>query len=137
MESWARALAAAAVPAATIRRGRSTSRLLTSLKDLVPSWDCSSSFSTGATGGGGGAGGTVDITSTGSITTEGHFAHGIVAQSIGGGGGSGGDSTQIELPLGVDPGEILDFAGFLDIGSDLRIGGSGGDGGDGGELPTW
>ncbi len=106
--------------------------ILTALKDLIPSLDCSSSFSTGATGGSGGDGWTVDITSTGTIATKGQFAHGIVAQSIGGGGGSGGDSTSTSLSLGVDPGQVLDFAGFLDIGSDLWLGSDGGAGGDGG-----
>ena len=46
--------------------------------------------SVGASGGGGGNGGTVTITNTGSITTQGDGAFGILAQSVGGGGGLGG-----------------------------------------------
>ena len=46
----------------------------------------------GGTSGAGGDGGTASakLTGTGSITTEGNYANGIMAQSVGGGGGSGG-----------------------------------------------
>ncbi len=47
----------------------------------------------GGKGGGGGAGGTVNVTSTGNITTQGTGAHGIFAQSVGGAGGLGGIDT--------------------------------------------
>ena len=52
-------------------------------------------FSTavGGKGGSGGAGGAVSVTNTGSLTTAGGSAYGLLAQSIAGGGGNGGDST--------------------------------------------
>jgi len=57
-------------------------------------------------GGGGGAGGfgnTVTVDHGGVIVTQGDFARGIFAQSIGGGGGSGGDSYGL-ITLGGDGG---------------------------------
>jgi hypothetical protein len=52
-------------------------------------------FSTavGGKGGSGGAGGTVNVSTTGALTTAGSSAFGLLAQSIGGGGGNGADST--------------------------------------------
>ncbi len=46
----------------------------------------------GGKGAGGGGSGTVDVTNLGTITTDGLFAHGLLAQSVGGGGGNGGFS---------------------------------------------
>ncbi|MES1925246.1 hypothetical protein [Salinisphaera sp. T31B1] len=43
-------------------------------------------------GGGGGDGGLVDVTNYGDLMTDGKYAMGVVAQSIGGGGGDVGDS---------------------------------------------
>tara|TARA_R110000868_G_scaffold325832_1_gene586701 strand:- start:8281 stop:21054 length:12774 start_codon:yes stop_codon:yes gene_type:complete len=59
-------------------------------------------------GGGGGAGGfgnTVTVDHGGVIVTQGDFARGIFAQSIGGGGGSGGDSYGL-ITLGGDGGGV-------------------------------
>jgi uncharacterized protein YhjY with autotransporter beta-barrel domain len=47
----------------------------------------------GGKGGSGGAGGTVNVSTTGALTTSGSSAFGLLAQSIGGGGGNGADST--------------------------------------------
>ncbi|MBX9749697.1 MAG: autotransporter outer membrane beta-barrel domain-containing protein [Roseococcus sp.] len=70
--------------------------------------------SVGGTGTGGGNADTTTVNMSGSITTQGQLAHGIVAQSIGGGGGNGGNaSTQ---------GAVVTVA----------IGGSAGAGGNGG-----
>lgn len=44
----------------------------------------------GGSGGAGGNGGAVHVANSGSITTQGNFANGILAQSIGGGGGAAG-----------------------------------------------
>ncbi|WP_429225763.1 hypothetical protein [Inquilinus ginsengisoli] len=46
--------------------------------------------SSGGSGSAGGTSGEVDVTNTGSITTNGSNAHGALLQSIGGGGGAGG-----------------------------------------------
>ncbi|MBO9352958.1 autotransporter outer membrane beta-barrel domain-containing protein [Bordetella petrii] len=64
-----------------------------------------------AAGATGSSGGSVTVSNTGTITTTGNSAIGLIAQSIGGGGGSGGDS------LGV-----------------ITVGGSGASAGDGGNV---
>ena len=72
------------------------------------------SFANSGIGGSSGlasAGGTVTITNTGSISTAGGGAIGVVAQSIGGGGGNGGDAEGL-----------------------FSIGGQGGAGGNGGAV---
>jgi hypothetical protein len=46
-------------------------------------------ISIGGWGAGGGSGGTVDVTNSGSIVTQGEASRGIFAHSVGGGGGSG------------------------------------------------
>jgi len=48
-------------------------------------------------GGAGGNGGNVTVTNSGDITTHGAFAHGIMAQSVGGGGGFSGISDELDL----------------------------------------
>jgi uncharacterized protein YhjY with autotransporter beta-barrel domain len=75
-------------------------------------------FAIGGSGGtGGGGGGQVNVITTGnSIATAGDFAHGILAESIGGGGGNGGYA-------------ITGGTGFQ-----VSMGGSGGSGGDGGKV---
>jgi hypothetical protein len=78
----------------------------------------------GGAGGDGGAGGTVEMDSGGSITTEGNFSSGLIAQSIGGGGGAGGFSIAAALS-GSDTAAVSVAVG---------IGGSGGDGGIGGTV---
>ncbi|MCK9376587.1 MAG: hypothetical protein M0P73_10595 [Syntrophobacterales bacterium] len=75
------------------------------------------SFAIGGSGGDGGDGGQVNVITTGSsISTAGAFAHGILAESIGGGGGNGG------------------YAISAGAGLQMSTGGSGGSGGDGGEV---
>ena len=51
----------------------------------------------GGNGGKGGSGGNVTVTNSGNIATQGAFAHGIVAQSVGGGGGAGGNALTFEF----------------------------------------
>ena len=71
----------------------------------------------GGQAGVGGAGGSVGLyTASGTMTTSGDYAYGIVAQSVGGGGGDGGDS--FSLSAGSIP--------------SVAIGGNGGAGGNGG-----
>ncbi|MEO1191239.1 MAG: autotransporter outer membrane beta-barrel domain-containing protein [Pseudomonadota bacterium] len=75
--------------------------------------------SIGSAGAPGGDGGAVMITEIGSLTTDGAFAHGLSAQSIGGGGGNGGSSFSASILVGeVAP----------------AIGGSAGGGGSGGAV---
>lgn len=75
-------------------------------------------FTLGTDGGAGGAGGNVDVTDIGTLSTDGRYAHGLIAQSVGGGGGNGGDA----------------FAGDILISASSAIGGLSGGGGDGGDV---
>ncbi|XUU60811.1 hypothetical protein ACRAQ6_00630 [Erythrobacter sp. HA6-11] len=75
-----------------------------------------------AVGGGGGAGGDADavnVTSSGTIWTQGQRASGLVGQSIGGGGGNGGGSVAAGLDVGLN-GNGQGYA------ASVSIGGSGG-----------
>ncbi|MFG1462527.1 hypothetical protein V5F77_06465 [Xanthobacter sp. DSM 24535] len=86
------------------------------------------SVALGGNGGVGGAGGAVTVNNlavaggptTGSISTDGRFAPGILAQSVGGGGGVGGRATAVSVGL------QLSIA--------RAVGGSGGEGGSGGAV---
>ncbi|MCC2595869.1 autotransporter outer membrane beta-barrel domain-containing protein [Pusillimonas sp. MFBS29] len=100
----------------------------------------------GGTGSGGGAGGAVNVTlgdsdtsSSGlppalsapgttlpasSIITYGHFANGVVAQSVGGGGGNGG----------VGSSNAFSNGGMANVDLTMSLGGTGGAGGVGGEV---
>jgi uncharacterized protein YhjY with autotransporter beta-barrel domain len=71
-------------------------------------------LSLGGSGGGGGNSGSVTLTNTGGISTQGDDSHGILAQSVGGGGGSGGFSVTASISKGGSGG--------------LSIGGGGGSG---------
>ena len=78
--------------------------------------------SIGGTGGGGGNGGTVSVNLYDEVSTEGDWANGVVAESIGGGGGaSQGDSFGVAAP--VKPG-----SSYV-VGETLNLGGSGPNGG--------
>jgi hypothetical protein len=77
----------------------------------------------GGNGGDGGTGGPVSVTltdggntPTNGVTTEGNFAIGLLAQSVGGGGGNGGYGTSVGAFIADS------------------IGGTGGSGGDGGNV---
>jgi hypothetical protein len=72
----------------------------------------------GGDGGDSGQGGDVTVTNHGSVTTHGHYADAIYAQSVGGNGGSGGLSYGAEI--GVD------FGGTVQ--SNVQVGGTGGSG---------
>ncbi|APT59900.1 hypothetical protein RGI145_21615 [Roseomonas gilardii] len=74
----------------------------------------------GGSGAGGGAGGSVEVASTGSITTSGLHSSGIVMQSIGGGGGNGGAAYS----------KVVSVIG----GASVSLGGTAGGGGDGGPV---
>ena len=80
------------------------------------------SVSIGGSGGTASHGGTVDVTSSGAITTTGDDAIGAFIQSIGGGGGSGGMALSGSM------------SGNQSRNADLSIGGNGGAGGDGGAV---
>lgn len=83
-------------------------------------------------GGAGGNGGPVTVNSTGDIKTSGHFAMGIVAQSVAGGGGLAGFYN----PQGITGNEIADslFNTFVDTDAGLSFAGSVGGGGNAGDV---
>ena len=76
-------------------------------------------FGLGGFGGDGGEAGSVNLDHIGSIFTAGDYAHGVLAQSVGGGGGSGGLNVSGGMSLAKED------AGNLVVG----IGGFGGGGG--------
>ena len=91
------------------------------------------SLSMGGNGGDGKYGGTVNVTNTGNIDTQGEYSYGIKAQSIGGGGGSGGASGSVMANFSsMIP--IPDEYPTGSINISLSLGGSGGTGGTGGTV---
>ena len=76
----------------------------------------------GGAGGAAGNGGTVNLTSSGALTTTGTASYGIFAQSVGGGGGRAGN---------VNRGFASQLGSQYGIGIGLAFGQSGGDGGNG------
>ena len=98
------------------------------LAPTTASWD----ISVGGFGGKGGAGGGVTVDNSAGITTVGHFANGILAQSIGGGGGAGGERTKIATELGGVP--SLGLLSVIDPSITLAVGGFGSNGGAGGGV---
>ncbi|MFG1413329.1 hypothetical protein V5G24_19655 [Xanthobacter sp. VTT E-85241] len=93
-------------------------------------------LSYGGTGGDGGSGGDVNVTvgptgdcstCNGTIVTYGHYAHGILAQSIGGGGGAGGaGDASASSPNTGGTGTSVTLT--------YGLGGNGGGGDDGGGI---
>lgn len=97
----------------------------------VSTWSLKASV--GGNGGSGNDGGTVSVTNSGSMQTEGTYSHGIIAQSIGGGGGNGGEGI-----LGSD--SAADLLGVI-IGKvgqshdiSVAVGGNAGSQGNGGTV---
>jgi hypothetical protein len=79
----------------------------------------------GGRAGVGSQGGNVDLIAGGaSITTQGRFSHGVVAQSIGGGGGNGGYTVAAGAAVG----------GVGAAGVQVGVGGAAGGGGNGGVV---
>ncbi|OZA92067.1 MAG: hypothetical protein B7X76_00940 [Azorhizobium sp. 39-67-5] len=76
-------------------------------------------LSVGGSGGASGNGGDVNVANSGTISTSGERAYGILAHSVGGGGGSGGSASTA-------------LSGNAAIG--VSVGGSGASGGDGGNV---
>jgi hypothetical protein len=107
--------------------------------DFVPYLDLISFESTlvfGGSGGVGGDGGAVAIVNHADVMTQGAFAHGVIAQSIGGGGGTGGNALTFQLDttdLPIPEVPILDdITGLTNLSMVLE--GSGGSAGNGGNV---
>jgi len=92
---------------------------MTGLRNTKDSFAVGLNF--GGTGGSGNFAGAVTVDNSGTISTEGKNAYGILAQSTGGGGGNGGIVLSASAAFGQDAKSAL-----------LSIGGNGGDGRDGG-----
>jgi hypothetical protein len=76
----------------------------------------------------------VTVIVSGRITTEGDFAHGVVAQSVGGGGGMAGGINTSTFTLG-DPYGLLEVDTGLTTGvGTIGLAGDGGGGGNGGVV---
>ncbi|MCA1299407.1 autotransporter outer membrane beta-barrel domain-containing protein [Stappia indica] len=78
----------------------------------------------GGDGGDSGVGGAVEINNDGAITTSGHYADAIYAQSVGGNGGSGGSSYAVTASLSTGS----------NLQSTITVGGGGGGGAVGGDV---
>ena len=87
----------------------------------------SASVAVGGSSGTGGAGGTVSATNTGTISTVGPDAIGLLAQSIGGGGGNAGSALAKSLAFGLsgEP-EIPTISATVSIGGSGTAPGAGG-----------
>ena len=93
--------------------------------DFIPTPSMSFDLAIGGDGGTGGIGGAVDVSNTGTITTEGHFANGVFAQSVGGSGGSGGDARVISVDLSADPMDFISLLDLMSLDTTIVIGGTG------------
>jgi hypothetical protein len=110
--------------------------VLTDIDDIAGFFapDLNYTFSVGGRGGYGGDGKKVSIDSSGNITTQGDFSHGILAQSVGGGGGVGGDSENFYIEGTMNPLDYVPWLGFMSYNVSISIGGSAGGGGNGVEV---
>ncbi len=106
----------------------------TSPEDFVPTPSLNFDLAIGGDGGAGSDGGDVFVTNSGAIITEGNFATGVMAQSVGGSGGSGGDARIIQVELTADPVNFVPFSDALSPGITMAFGGTGEAGGDGGSV---
>ncbi|WP_293718649.1 autotransporter outer membrane beta-barrel domain-containing protein [Stappia sp.] len=87
-----------------------------------------------AIGGGGGTGhkgGTIDLTSSGAISTGGDISHAILVQSLGGGGGNGGSASTLTFTLSA-PADLEKKNNAVNL--ETAIGGSAGSGNHGGTV---
>ena len=106
----------------------------TSPEDLIPMPGMSFDVSIGGSGGGGGNGGNVLVTTDGAIATQGVFASGIMAQSVGGGGGAGGDARTLQFDISANPTDFIPYLDLISFESTLVFGGRGGSAGNGGNV---
>ncbi len=100
----------------------------TAPEDFIPSPSVNFDLSIGGNGGSGAHGGTVGVTNDGSVVTEGHFATGVMAQSVGGAGGIGGDARTIQVELTADPMDFLPLTSLASLDLTMVFGGNGGSG---------
>ncbi|MBB97440.1 MAG: hypothetical protein CML68_22925 [Rhodobacteraceae bacterium] len=92
--------------------------------DLATESSVNVDVSVGGSGAGGAASDTVTVLNENIILTNGIYAHGILAQSIGGSGGTGGSVTSVGITTTTS----------YDFGVSVAVGGEGGDGSIGAEV---
>ncbi|KAA0123607.1 autotransporter outer membrane beta-barrel domain-containing protein [Methylobacterium sp. P1-11] len=101
-----------------------TAPFVTPSGTALPSFAFSTAI--GGSGGSGGNGGAAGILNSGSVTTYGDSAVGLLALSVGGGGGIGGDAAAYALAV-APPGQTA-------VSASSTLGGRGGGGGNGGTV---
>ena len=103
--------------------------------DLIPTPSMDFELTVGGDGGTGGLGGGVFVKNYGSVATEGDFATGVFAQSIGGSGGVGGEARSFDFDLTVNPTDfIAPLADAMSFDTKMIFGGDGGSGNNGGVV---
>ena len=106
----------------------------TAPEDFIPSPSGNFDLAVGGTGGDGASGGEVLVINQGTIRTEGNFAAGVMAQSVGGSGGVGGDARSIQVELTADPMDFMPLTSLTSLDMTMVFGGTGGSGSHGGKV---
>lgn len=106
----------------------------TAPEDFIPTPSANFDLAIGGNGGSGATGGDVEVINYGTILTEGNFAAGVMAQSVGGAGGIGGDARTIQVELTADPMDFLPLTALTSLDLTLVFGGTGGSGSHGGDV---
>ncbi len=106
----------------------------TAPEDFIPSPSGNFDLAIGGNGGNGATGGDVVVNNTGTIRTDGKFAAGVMAQSVGGSGGTGGDARSIQVELTADPMDFMPLTSLTSLDMTMVFGGTGGTGSHGGNV---
>jgi hypothetical protein len=106
----------------------------TAPEDFIPSPSGNFDLAIGGNGGNGATGGDVEVSNSGSIRTDGKFAAGVMAQSVGGSGGTGGDARSIQVELTADPMDFMPLTSLTSLDMTMVFGGTGGSGSHGGKV---
>ncbi len=106
----------------------------TAPEDFIPTPSVDFDLAIGGDGGMGANAGEVTVINEGTIITEGNFASGVMAQSVGGSGGFGGDARVISVELTADPMDFMPLTDLTSFDMSFVFGGSGNGGGNGGNV---
>lgn len=103
-------------------------------EDFIPSPSGNFDLAIGGNGGNAATGGDVEVSNNGTIRTDGKFAAGVMAQSVGGAGGTGGDARSIQVELTADPMDFVPLTSLTSLDMTMVFGGTGGTGSNGGKV---